>query len=176
MKRVLPVALMLLLFSPAVYAIDFYVGASAGSASLEVDEDSFEFDESDTSYKAFAGMNFGRLFGLEVAYVDFGNPADSDADVDVGAVTAFGMINLNLGERFKAFGKAGAYSWDVEVDGDNISGDDDGTDFAWGVGASFKLTKRLTIRGEYESFTVDEDLEVDVGMVSLGLEIHLFGR
>ena len=83
----------------------------------------------------------------------YGNPEDNGVEVDGDALAAFGLVGINLGP-FGIFGKAGAANWDGKVSGSNISGDDDGTDPVYGVGARFALGS-FQIRAEYEYFDID---------------------
>ena len=72
--------------------------------------------------------------------------------MDGNALAAFGLAGLNLGP-FGIFAKAGAANWDGDVSG-RISGDDDGTDPVYGLGARFALGS-FQIRAEYEYFDID---------------------
>ena len=44
-----------------------YLGASVGSADLDVLTDSIDFDDSDTGYKVFAGFNFGWIPLIDIS-------------------------------------------------------------------------------------------------------------
>jgi hypothetical protein len=176
-KNLLPVALLLCLFSPAAQAGIFF-GASAGESSIEIEQVDLEFDDGDTSYKGFFGFRFFKFFGLELSYIDFGTPADrvlsEDIEIDLWAADGSAMGIVPLGKRFELFAKVGYVYWDGEVtvaDGGGVEvTDDDGTDFAYGAGVAFKFGKFFALRGEYEIFDI-EDTE-DVSLASIGLEIR----
>ena len=148
----------------------FYIGASAGQATLEVPlEPSLTFDENDTAFKVLAGYNFdfGNFdLGLEGAYVHLGEPVIGDSTAAVAFETTgfsgFGVAALELGP-VDLFAKAGVLAWDVtaRITGSQVPPDfqfsdsDNGSDFAYGVGARWNIG-RLGIRAEYEGFDVSD--------------------
>jgi hypothetical protein len=136
----------------------FYIGGGVGSAGVEEDG----FDESDTAYKVFGGYNIGFIplvdFAVEASYVDFGSPANSNLNVDISGINAFGLAGLSFGP-FGIFAKAGAIKWDIDTNNSS----DSGTDPAYGVGARFALGS-FAVRAEYELYDLDG---VDVNMVSV---------
>jgi hypothetical protein len=149
----------------------FYLGAGVGQASagdISIDNQEFSFDGDDTGYKAIVGYNFGWIplidLAVEGSYIDFGKPDDNGVEVEGDALAAFGLVGINFGP-FGIFGKAGAANWDGEVSG-NISGDDDGTDPAYGIGARFALGS-FQIRAEYEYFDIDVADGIDFISASL---------
>jgi len=136
----------------------FYIGGGVGDASVDIDD----FDESDSAYKIFGGYNIGFIplvdFAVEASYVDFGNPGNSSANVEITGINAFGLAGLSFGP-FGVFAKAGMMDWDVDSSG----GSDSGTDPAYGVGARFSLGS-FAVRAEYELYDVDR---ADVEMLSV---------
>lgn len=141
------------------------LNAGASLTDSEVDETGFNAD--DTNWKVFGGWRSSsrEWFGIEAQYVEFGEfdfgPGISlkSTSLDVFALAAFDVW------RFELFGKAGLAWWDTDVSGS--SSDDSGTDFAYGVGAAFRLGDRVHIRGEWEVFELDN---TDLDMFSLGLD------
>ena len=178
----LPAFLLLLPFGIANAADSgFYIGASVGQATLELPPDpNVTFDENDTAWKLLAGYNWdlGTFnVGVEAGYAYLGEPkiGDSTASIqyELGAFTGFGLAGFELGP-VDLFAKAGVIAWDSEVriDGSQVptvfqfSDTETGTDFAYGIGASWNIGK-LGIRAEYEGFDItDTDT---VSMWSLGL-------
>jgi hypothetical protein len=151
----------------------FYIGAGIGQANIEdqVDElediDDIDFDADDTGLKAFAGFRFNDYLGLEGAYIDYGNPSDifddDEVEADANALAGFVVGFLPI-TTFDLFAKAGFASWDVDFDfGDIDILDDDGTDFAWGVGGQFRLGS-AAFRLEYEDFQFADD----ASLISVG--------
>jgi hypothetical protein len=98
--------------------------------------------------------------------VDFGEPDDDvlgerfEADAD--GVSAFGVGFLAVGP-VDLFGKLGLIAWDTNFRGGL---ENDGTDFAYGVGAQFRVWS-ISVRAEYEVFDLS-DVD-DLSMISVGL-------
>ena len=176
MKRFLLVAAVAFLLAvPAAQAGIVYVGASAGSSSLDVGDPSFSFNESDTAYKGFVGVNILKFFGAQLSYVDFGTPEGSDPLLGTIAIESKGWEVALLGRiplwKFELFAKAGLISWDSEASFSapmTPSLSDDGSDFTYGVGAKFKFTDHFAIRAEWETYEVEDIDSLD--LTSLGLE------
>ena len=179
--RPLLVGLALAAFVPlgAQAESGLYAGGSVGSVTIEADipdqnlDEVFQFDESDFAWKAFAGFNFDLTLvdlAIEGGYVDLGAPSgvvgDTDLELDVSGWDIFGLVGLQLGP-IGAFAKAGVINWDTEATVEGLgSGDDDGTDPAYGIGARFNVGS-FEIRGEYEMFDIDN--VDDVFMLSAGV-------
>lgn len=166
------VAAVLVMASSPVLAADngIYLGGSVGQANLKIDNiaglSAADFDGDDTAFKVIAGFRPLDWLAVEASYVDFGNPDDTvlgqrfDAEAD--GISAFGVGFIAVGP-VDLFGKLGVINWDS-----NFSGglDSDGTDFAYGVGAQFRLLS-LGIRAEYEAFDLS-DVD-DLNMISIGV-------
>ena len=159
----------------------FYLGASAGGATLEINPDvppipdfPSEFEEDDTAFKVFGGYMFDLPIvnlGLEVGYVDFGE-ADIDTNLDQlvydpTGINLWGIAEFELGP-VDLFGKVGAIVWDVETTTFAGSSSDDGTDFGFGLGLGFNIGK-VQIRGEYELYDTSGTELSMLSMLSLGV-------
>lgn len=183
-RRYKDVTLKALLFTVALLPVSaiadsgFYIGGSAGGATIEADLGGVtipglpsSIDEDDTALKVFVGYKFDLpviSLGIEGGYVDLGEP---DIDIlgdqlliDVTGVNLWGVASLDMG-LFDVFGKLGYISWDVEADYLGASASDDGSDLGYGLGAAFDIGP-LQIRGEYEIYDLDD---TDVSMLSLGI-------
>ena len=171
-------AIVTLLPLSAAAESGFYIGGSAGGATVESNLSGISIpglpssiDEDDTALKAFLGYRFELpvlTVAVEGGYVDLGEP---DIDVlgeklqfDVTGVNLWGIGSIDLG-LFDVFGKLGYISWDVEADFLGDSASDDGSDLGYGLGASVDFGP-LQIRGEYEIYDLDD---ADVSMLSVGL-------
>ncbi len=167
MKRL---ALMLLLavaalgLSSTTVMADFNVGASL----TDTEADDSGFDADDNSWKLFGGWRSSdrKWFGIEAQYVDFGDFDDAGASLEATSFDVFALAAFKIW-RFDLFGKAGLAFWDSDVSG-IPGGDDSGTDFAYGVGAAFRIGPRLHIRAEWEVFEVDD---ADLDMASIGIDL-----
>ena len=143
----------------------FYIGAGAGIAGIELEDE--DFDESDFAWKVFAGYQFNGLFAVEGGYRDLGTPDDNlpsfgNTEVDPTGIDIYGVFGIPLGP-VRAFGKAGVIFWDADIDTEVGSGDDDGSDLGVGVGLEFEVLS-IALRGEVEYF----DIEDGVYMATLG--------
>jgi hypothetical protein len=160
----------LLGFGSSAFAADngIYVGGSLGQANVELEEASIDIDGDDTGFKAIAGIRPLDWLGIEANYVNFGEVEDDGLEIDADGISAFAVGFLAVGP-IDLFAKGGLISWDSSVGLDGVSGDifqEDGTDFAYGVGAQFRVWS-LSVRAEYEVFDVDDVDELN--MISVGL-------
>ena len=169
--------LALLPFGAAQADSGFYIGGSVGTAATELEVEDVQFDEDDFAWKAYGGFNFDVVvvdLAVEAGYANFGSPGGSvgglDFDVDVDALTAFGLVGLELGP-IGVFAKGGVVNWDAEASIEDFGSDDDsGTDPAYGVGARFSIGS-VELRAEYEFFDIDVAgaQSSDLSMLSAGV-------
>jgi hypothetical protein len=176
MRSAIAAGLLLLASSGAAIAADngFYLGAAVGNANLEIDDfadiTSDDFKGDDTGYKLIAGIRPLDWFGVEAAWVDFGDAEDrirfqgQDIPITISGdgISAFAVGFLPVGP-VDLFAKGGLISWDSKISGS--FDDDDGTDLAYGVGAQFRVWS-ISLRAEYEVFDVDS--VDDLSMISVG--------
>jgi OOP family OmpA-OmpF porin len=153
----------------------FYVGGSVGQT--EIDYAAFPgltvTDDSDTSWKLFAGYNFNKNVALEFAYQDLG---DSTVDlsgvpvsVDGDAVSLAVLGKLPLGEKAEVFAKLGVARLDANVDAAGIgSVSDSESDVLYGLGFNYNVTDTVDVRLEWERM----DFEDQIDTVSLGVSYH----
>lgn len=163
---------------PAAARTGFYVGGTVGSVSVDTDFDDFnlDFDDEDTAWSAFAGVQATEMFGIEASYNDLGSFSDSrefdltqtNVDAELTGYDVMGVVKLPLGP-LKLFGKAGVVFWDAEATaevfpplgpGFSVREDDDGNDLAFGGGLEFTLTPSFSLRGEVEYFDIEDTEEV----------------
>ncbi len=167
----------------AVAAPPFYVGGSIGQSYVEEDNvlAGEDFEDEDFAFKAFAGYRFHKNFAVELDYLDYGDPDDDilgiDTEIeDLYAVALYGVGILPLSEKFEVFVKLGAAYWDGDakatVMGMSASSSEDGTELAYGLGASYAFTNRYAARVEYEEVDVDSSDLSTLGLLTLGGEIR----
>jgi OOP family OmpA-OmpF porin len=167
-------ALALALMTPAALAEGFSVGASVGSSKITVDDSGIDFDGSDVGWKVFGKYMFNDNWGVEVGFVDLGNPDDTilgvDIDVEADGIDAFFIGSFPASESFDLFGKVGYLSWDAEISSPGIpSESDDGSDLAFGIGGAFHTSDQFSILGEWEWFDIEDS--DSVWMLSIGIEV-----
>lgn len=129
-----------------------YAGGGIGRSAVELGG----FDESDTAKKLVVGYIFDLPaidFSVEANYIDFGAPEDGGVELDVKGLDALAVVGFDFG-LVGIFGKAGVISWEADIAGPGVSGSDDGTDSAYGIGVRFNLAS-IDIRTEFEKFDID---------------------
>ena len=152
----------------------FFVGGSIGAATLDDDIDTFALDTDSNAFRLTAGWQFSDFLALEAGYHDFGKFDEqldlggilSDVDIRADGYTLGLTTSIPLGSNLSLFGRAGAFIWegDARVDGLRIEGFDD-ENLYYGAGADFKVTKRLSLLGDWTRYELD-DTESDV--ISVG--------
>lgn len=159
----------------------FYIGGSIGQSYVEENNvlAGEDFEDEDFGFKAFAGYRFHKNFAAELDYLDYGETDDNilgiDTEIDLYAVALYAVGILPLSEQFELFVKLGAAYWDGEADasilGITVSDDENGTDLAYGLGASYAFTDKFAVRVEYEEIDVDDDLS-RLGLLTVGGEVR----
>src|SRR5512135_2575353 len=165
-----------LLAVPAM-AVDngIYIGGSVGQGSVSYDENiegqRLSYDASSTGYKLIGGWRFLDWLSVEANYVGLGSGDDTLAgqkfETQVGGVTLSALGFLPVGP-VDVFARVGMINWnaDIKAPGTGLSGSDDGNDFAYGIGAQFRVWS-LSLRAEYERFDVSDTDTTD--LLSLGV-------
>jgi OOP family OmpA-OmpF porin len=175
LKKILLLAMATALMCPISAMASMYVGASIGnswqSATVDADEvldEASEISENSTGWKIFGGFQSESFFGLEGGYRDLGKIKSSISNVEFSTKTtgwdveALGHLELSI---FDLFAKAGAFFWSTDSAVSNLSGDESGTSFLWGLGAGITLGP-IGIRLEWESMEV-KSLD-NLSLLSLG--------
>lgn len=151
------------------------LGASYGYANIEDSDQGFSLDAADTGYRLFGSYMFRNGFGIEAAYIDFGEPDDNllgqIARIDAEAWSLYGVGEFGLSESLDLFAKAGVVSWEADslINGIPVRVDDS-EDLALGIGAKWNSSGALGLRAEFEWFDID-DADA-VWMASVGFEFR----
>lgn len=98
--------------------------------------------------------------GKESAY---GITATAKVDRLVGV---YAKSNYTVGDAFELYGRIGAVNSKVSASAGPISDSNSGTDFSFGIGAGYKVTRDLSINVDYMDFG---DLE---GGVAVGMKFN----
>lgn len=153
------------------YVVEGFIGGGAGYYRLEDDnflDESEGFDDDELSWKIFGGLDFAKVFALEVAYLDFGETSVQTIDIDADGWTVAGLLAIPLTPHFAPYGKVGMLYWDADAEINGVSGSDSGEDGFFGVGARFTISKQSDVRIEYERFKLD-DVDLDLASVNFQL-------
>jgi len=155
----------------AAGAGDTYVGFSLGNVSQ--DESGVDIDDA-IGWKIFGGYALNDVLAVEGGYTSFG-----DADYTIPSIFAPGVSaslettgfeiaavgNFPVNSQFSLFGKVGLLAWDSEASasgpGGSASDSETGTDVFFGVGGQYEISGNLAIRGSWERYTLDGDLDID---------------
>lgn len=177
----------------------FYMGGSFGQSKIsdfsgsDFDNElalsgltsSTSTDDTDISWKAFAGYQIMKNLAVEGAYTNLGEftarstitaPGTGVVNTEVKAeawtLSALGI--LPLGDRFSLFGRLGVNFWNADFSAvgsgsggvASVSDSSDGTDWVYGLGATYNVAKNLNLRGEWERYDFDG---TDVDLLSVGV-------
>jgi OOP family OmpA-OmpF porin len=160
----------------------FYVGGSIGRADLRLEDadSNYDFEGTDTAYKAIAGYRILKWVAVEANYADYGRPRDEVVRVDVeGRFTSYSLSAVGLWpiRDFDLFARVGFASWDgaLKAVGSNVRSTENNVDALVGFGGQYRLGN-LALRADLEmlmlGFDDDEDDEVDgddwLSMYSIG--------
>lgn len=158
----------------------FYVGAGIARDNLK-DITATASDLNSTNWKIWAGFRPISVFAIEADYIDLGsqtisNPATS-THVDYKAFAGYAVGYLPIPVPYlDVFGKAGLARWNSSggssfPGGPFFSLSDEGTQFAWGIGAQVHVGN-FGGRLEYENFSIRNTNGANI--VSLSVFLNLF--
>lgn len=200
MKRLIITSALTALFAGPTFAQGLsgvpdagpYLGASIGHSKLDnetldwLDDIGASTDDTDVSYKLFAGYQFSPYFAVEAGYVDFGsftakgaNGADNaNLKLGVEGFTAALVGKLPIQSGFSVYGKLGMIAWDADlslnatIQGQSFrgTGGEDGTDPFYGIGTEY-VVNQIVMRAELERYDINdsgEDFTIDMISGSLG--------
>ena len=162
------VLMVLLMAVPAVVHAEYYIGASIGSATVDLGP----ADDDDTAIKIYGGNKFGSAF-VEAGFADLGTQTFDvggifgEVDIEITAFGIYGGYDVLEGPN-DLFGKIGLVVWDADFESSLLGdlGSDDGTDFSYGIGGAYNF-ESFAIRIEYEIYDID-DVD-DVSLISIGV-------
>ena len=193
MKALLAGISLVLLASPAAAAdgnSGWYMGIGAGPSGIHnvcstvgaaTPLDSC--DDESVAWKVFFGRDLSKYWGIEFSYVDAGE-ANVTASGSAGTLvvnprmlTAYGTLDIPLGNRFGFFAKAGLSYFNTEYERTGIfralTSGDDGLEGALGAGFSLRIWQHLGVRLEWEHFNDAVGIgDGDVDMATASLLYH----
>lgn len=164
-------------FAAPAFAQDmgFYAGLSFGQSSLDLDCSGVpQCDDSDSAWRILGGYRFNRNFAAELGYINFGEFTFGDGGANSVSVEATGFELVAVGmwplsNEFSVYGKVGLFRWDTDATGTGVfagSASDSGTDVTFGAGVQYDFTKQFGVRGEWQRYSADDDVDVfSVGVV-----------
>jgi opacity protein-like surface antigen len=145
-----------------------YIGGGIGQFNAQIDDvddvDSTvdEWDNDDTAYKFFAGYRINRVIGVELAYINLGEPSGAvvpgrNVDASVDGFAPYVVATIPLGPYFELYGRLGYFFYDATVGvEDGVGGraefDEESEDLVYGAGIGTNIGEKLNVRFEYEKF------------------------
>lgn len=178
LKVAAAVAALTLATVPVAFADEsagWYLGGGIGEFNAqiddvdEVDEGIEGWDESDNTYKFFAGYRVNPFLSFELAYINLGEPSGAvvpgfNVDRAVDGFAPYVIGTIPLGKWFEVYGRLGYYFYDATAGtettiDDRVEIDEESDDLVYGAGVGLNIGEKLNIRFEYEKFdleTVDD--------------------
>lgn len=177
MKQILTGTALSLLSLTATAESGAYAGIGAGQVTMSESFEDLSIQGSDTAFKLFAGYRFNENFALEAAYVDAGAPSDTIYGISLWiestAVEFSAIGNIPMTEKLGLFLRGSIVSWGssiTAIDGYDVYYEDNsGTDLGWGLGMAAELTKRFSVRAEFEGANL---AGTDYRMITLSGVFH----
>ncbi|HEY1393188.1 MAG TPA: porin family protein [Methylibium sp.] len=149
------------------FAQNAYVGGNIGSPDWKTGSISgISGDSKGTAYKLYGGYSFNPNFALEGGWADLGKLSGN-----AGATTGRGLFvdavgRLPLANDFSAIGRVGVFNGKLS----NPVNSGTGTDFKYGLGVQYDLSKNMALRGEWERYRFNAlNIKPNVDSLSVGL-------
>ncbi len=178
--RLLFISFVLLATATSVIAGP-YVGIGIGSASYKAEIDGGDFEDDGTGTKLYGGYTFNKYFAAEASIYNFaeasvgafetspGGQVVTDASVSMKGIGAYAVGMYPVSKKVNLMAKLGVLSWDADLQANNNTATNDGTDVAYALAASYGFTKELLVTAEWESFDSDNP---ELSMLSLGFRFN----
>jgi OmpA-OmpF porin, OOP family len=119
-------------------------------------------DDKGFAYKAYAGYQFIRYFGVEVGYANFGKaqatvtaPGNGTVDYKSQGVFVEGVVFVPIYNRWTFLLKGGVLGWKTNLDNGGLalpSQSSTGASGMWGGGFQYMITDAFGMRAEYEYY------------------------
>lgn len=169
-----------------------YIGFSIGQATVEdfCDDspDGFSCEDSALSGRLHAGSHLNDFVDLEIGYRyidDVGisasiNGISAKVDINVHTLDTTLQFGFPAEGPFRIFSKAGLLLWKLNLEASATNGslsasesdDDSGVALRTGLGVSYDLSDKVTIRGDWDYLVdvgdEDETGEADIHVFSVG--------
>jgi len=180
MRQFFIASVLLAVATPAI--AEPYVGIGIGSASYKADLTSLSggnLDDSGTGTKLYGGYSFNKYFAAEAAVYNFAEASVGAVETSSG-VFASGSVSMKgvgayavgiypVSKKVNLMAKLGVLKWDADLQFNNDTATNDGTDAAYALAASYGFTKELLVTAEWESFDSDNP---ELSMLSLGFRFN----
>lgn len=153
----------ILLLLPLLAKAELVQGEVYGGASMGVPVYD-KLNKTDVGYKIYGGYLLYDFLGLDIGYVNLGNPDSGNGSLEVTGANVAAMGNFSLNNQISLFGKVGTFVWHSKRSGNG--GNDNGNNISVGVGGDFNAKDNVFIHGEIERYEISNE---SIIMYSLGL-------
>lgn len=159
MKKVIAVALLSTVFAAPAFAEQYYAGGQLSSNSSSG-------SYSSNGFGAFVGYTLDDKWAVEGSYNLFGKKSSGAYSSEFSALSVHGVYSHVINDKVNLLGKIGltsttfkytAPSYNIPGFG-TIGGGSSSTSksgLAYGIGASYAMDAKLSIRGGYDIYNVD---------------------
>lgn len=114
------------------------------------------FDEDNDMLEGMIGFHFSPYFGIEASVLDFGDFGDRLTDAEADGWTGAAILRLPLTETTGIYAKGGLLFWDASIRrADDAREAIDDSDFFYGVGLDFRVSRLIGINAEYVRYELD---------------------
>lgn len=134
---------------------EIYAGASAGVSIYD------KLDTTDVGYKLYGGYLLYDYVGLDIAYINLGNPNATEFT----GFSASAIGNFPINGQISLFGKVGSFVWKTDPSGGSSSS---GNDLNFGAGVNFNAMDNIYIHAELERYKAADE---SIIFYSLGLAL-----
>lgn len=150
----------------ASFNLSPYIGFGTGTTNLS---NSSATDSSDSQHRLHGGAFFNKNFGIELGYANLGNYQSrfTSTTWEYTAYYASLIAKYPLNNKFDITGKLGVAKFDVDYS--TSAPNRDGTEAMFGIGAIYKLNKKVGITADYMRFDFDP---IDVDTFSVGINYN----
>jgi hypothetical protein len=174
-KTSLSLAILLTMAGGAAHAAEqgFFAEVGAGFTTMDSGLDGVpgvSVDDEDVFFSIGGGYNFNNMFAAEAGYIDLGEASVSNIFGDKATISADGFyfgprLTIGVTEQLDAYARIGLLAWDAEVTSNfGLSGQDDGTDVYFGIGAAWNLSPQFAVGADWTRYATEsdgEDMDVD---------------
>ncbi|MEP2543576.1 MAG: porin family protein, partial [Alphaproteobacteria bacterium] len=149
----------------------FYAGIGLGLGAFEYESDNpnTTLNEKPFAWKIFGGYRPNDVLALEasigrVGAFDEGFASGASAESQFHAVTASALMSLPLNAAVKPFARAGVSLWweDADESAGAVRQEETGTGIVLGLGADYRFSDRMALRGEWELYILSDTAYANV--------------
>ena len=157
MKRLIGTTITALLLAANMAVADggFSLGVSAVQADVSVNNADMNVNGDVSGWRLFGLYKFNERFGIEGGVTSYDRPDDpsipSNVEAEHESYDLYAVGTLPVTEKLDLFGKMGFVSSETELEEDELNEvSTTSTDLALAFGGEYQLTRKFSLRGEYQ--------------------------